>query len=183
MIVLHLTKWRPLLWPNPLPRPLIPCGRGRGVKSLDRKGLLVWGNWPDPSEGGGAGRVSPSLSPLLSPLLFFLLFSLFLFLFWTVFGFNIKKIEMTQKMTWEKCPLFSGKKRLCKIVNSSLFSRILKGNTLTWWVLIKELLNDRFLFFDGYRSIQIVYWRLVEFLSLVVFKQLIHFFQLSNLWA
>lgn len=45
-----------------------------------------------------------------------------------------------------------------------------------WRVLIKELLNDRFLFFDGYRSIQIVYWLLVEVLSLVVFKQLIHLF-------
>lgn len=88
------------------------------MKPLDRKGLLVWGNWPDP--GGGVGRVSPSLPPLLSPLL-----SVELSLV------SISRKFWPQKMSWEKCPLFSGKKRLCKIVvNSSLFSRILKGNTL-----------------------------------------------------
>ena len=65
------------------------------------------------------GRVSPSFPPLLS-----LLLSVELSLV------SISRKFWPQKMSWEKCPLFSGKKRLCKIVVNSLFSRILKGNTL-----------------------------------------------------
>ena len=163
-------EWRPLLWPIPLSPSPDTLWRERGVKPLGRKGLLVWGNWPDPGRGQGF-TVPPSFA-LSSPLFLFLLFSLSLSLFWTVFGFNIKKILASENELGNVSSLFWKKRDYVKL----LLILLCWVDFWPWRVLIKELLNDRFLFFDAYRSIQIVCWLLVEVLSLVVFKQLIHLF-------
>ena len=103
-------EWRPVLWPISLSPSPDTLWRERGVKPPGRKGLLVWGNWPDPGRGQGAGFHRPSF--LCSLLSSSFCFSPSPFLSFELSLVSISRKFWPQKMSWEMCPLFSGKKEI-----------------------------------------------------------------------
>ena len=91
-----------------------------------------WSPWGAKASSFGGPGLTPAGAGFHRPsLLCSLLSSSFCFSPSPFLSFELSLVSISrklwpQKMSWEMCPLFSGKKRLCKIVvNSSLFSRIL----------------------------------------------------------